>query len=403
MKIKILRPKRNRVSPSRETARKGFTLIELMISSFIILVVVLAALAVYNKSNRTTVDQQQYTELQSDVRSAMYLVSRDVRSAGVGLYPTIAGYFMEGMDAYGPGLVSSDAIRVMGNFDDPLSLRIKDYSGGVGGGAATAELYDIADLLTSYACPEYFEDKTFLVISTRCPGCFAFRYVANDQFHACSAQAQDHVNFTPGSSELNPPGGLVDSTCTADCWPDSIVTVGQIKLIWLDTTGVAGDYPEMNLTVGQKGYLGVPNTLYVTTTSPESQTMGMFHFPLAFNIENLQFQYNGDFDGDGTLDGFTDWDNANWTIDPNDDEITKTAKTERIQRIHQVRMWILGKTLKASVNVSHSASTNVSIYRRPAIANSPGALQDDYHRRFLLDSTANVRNLSLNLYNTGER
>ena len=42
-------------------------------------------------------------------------------------------------------------------------------------------------------------------------------------------------------------------------------------------------------------------------------------------------------------------------------------------------------------------------YRRPSMANSPAAATDDMHRRFLLESTSNVRNLSLNLYNRGER
>ena len=43
------------------------------------------------------------------------------------------------------------------------------------------------------------------------------------------------------------------------------------------------------------------------------------------------------------------------------------------------------------------------VYRRPTIANATGAATDDNHRRFLLETTATVRNLSLSLYSTGNR
>jgi hypothetical protein len=55
------------------------------------------------------------------------------------------------------------------------------------------------------------------------------------------------------------------------------------------------------------------------------------------------------------------------------------------------------------VGVSGRPDAAIHVYRRPAMANSPAAATDDMHRRFLLESTSNVRNLSLNLYNRGER
>jgi hypothetical protein len=74
-----------------------------------------------------------------------------------------------------------------------------------------------------------------------------------------------------------------------------------------------------------------------------------------------------------------------------------------ISRIRQVKIWILGKTGDPFVSVSGTPPSNLHLYRRPAIANSPQGSQDDRHRRFLLESTANIRNLSLNIYNTGTR
>ncbi len=366
--------------------KKGLTLIELLIGSSILLVVVLATLALYVRSNRITVDHQQYAELQHDVRSAMFFISRDIRSAGVGLTVDIAGYFLEGRDAYSPGDAGADSIKLMGNFDDPLNLIIRKYQGGVGGGAATAFLYEWSLENSPYDCPEFYEKRVVLVISTRCPGCFTFRYIPNNGVYGCG-QGTEHFNMQPGQSELNPPGGLIDTGCSENCWDDAIITIAQIKLYWLDTTGNPGDYPELNLSVGTDGYLGIPDVLYLTTVGEGGD---MMHMPLAQNIENLQFQYNGDLDDDGNLDGFTDW-NISWT--PNE-----------ILRLRQVRIWILGRTPSAFVSVGgRRVPSGIHLYRRPAIANSPASSQDDMHRRFLLDSTANIRNMSLNIYNTGTR
>jgi hypothetical protein len=195
----------------------------------------------------------------------------------------------------------------------------------------------------------------------------------------------------PGLSDLNPPGGLIDTGCGEACWDDAIVTLGQIKFYWLDTTGHPGDYPGLNLTVMQDGYLGEPNTLYLTTLDETTGLGTMMHLPLAMNIENLQFQYNGDLDDDGVLDGWMDWDPI-WTGD-----------TVMIERIQQIRIQVLGCTPEPFKHVSRGGSSGVHLYRRPAMANSAAMAQDDFRRRFLMESTATIRNMSLQLYNTGDR
>ena len=384
---------------SQKRQEQGFTLLELLVGTSIMLIIILGALSLYVRSNRVSVDQQQFSELQHDVRASMFFISRDVRSTGVGVITEIAGYFLEGKDGFGPAEEASDSVKIMGNFDEPLNLRIRDYQGGGGGGAATAFLYDWELEKNPYDCPSYYENKLYIVVSTKTPGCFAFRFVPENSIFGCGSGTA-HLNFEPGKSELNPPGGLVDAACTADSYDDGIITISQIKQYWLDTTGSPGDYLDLNLTRGQDGYLGLPGTLYMTTTNDLGDIM---HMALAQNIENLQFQYDGDMDNDGFLDGFTDWDNAGWTINSSDDIATKETKLERISRIRQVKIWILGKTGNPFVSVSGKPPSNLHLYRRPAIANSPEGGIDDRHRRFLLESTANIRNLSLNIYNTGTR
>ncbi|MBN2198590.1 MAG: prepilin-type N-terminal cleavage/methylation domain-containing protein [Candidatus Aminicenantes bacterium] len=379
--------------------RKAFSLIELLVGSAIMLIVLAATLSIYTRSNRSAVDQKQFSDLQNNVRAGIYFLAKDVRSAGAGFLPEIAGYFMEGTDAASDGDAAADSIRLMGNYDDPLLLRVEDYSGGAGGGAATAFLYDFSLENSPYACPEFYEQRNVLLISVRCPGCYAYRYIDNNMVFGCGEGA-NHVNFTPGSSDLNPPGGLVDTVCADECWIDAIITLGQIKLYWLDATGNLTSFKEFALTPGQDGYIGQPGVLYVSTTFQQG---GITHLPIARNIENLQFQYNGDMDNDNFLDGFQDWDNVNWTISPTDTASDREAKLGIISRIRQVRMWVQGKTERPYVSVSGTPPAGVYIYQRPSLANSPGDSTVDRHRRFVLESTSNVRNLSLSLYNIGTR
>jgi type II secretory pathway pseudopilin PulG len=388
---------RNRLSPKRMRS-SGFTLVEILVGGSIMTLVILLTLSLYMRSNKVAVDQQQFAEMQQDVRSSMFFVNRDSRSAGVGLTPDIAGYFLEGNDSYSPAPENADSLRVLGNFDNPLNLIIEDYSGGAGGGAATAFLYDWSLENAPYPCPDFYNNRVVLVISTRCPGCFTFRYISHNSTHGCGS-GEEHLNFEPGQSELNPPGGLVDTGCPADCWIDAIITLGQIRYFWLDTTGNPADYPDMTaFLTPDRGYVvdengnGVPNTLYMTAIDEETAEGRMVHLPLAQNIENLQFQYNGDYlNDDGILDGFTDW-QPGWTGD-----------TNVISKITQIKMWVLGRTPRRYVSVSGTPPPNIHLYRRPTIANSAGEGTDDMRRRFLLESTVTVRNMALNIYNTGER
>jgi hypothetical protein len=371
------------------SSKGGFTVIEVLVGSLIMLAIIVATLSLYTRSNKVSVDQQQFAEIQHDVRAAMYFVSKDIRSAGVGLLTGLVGYSLEGIDGHGPSPESPDSIKLMGNFSEPLNLTIQ----GVGGSQFKV---DMSELNNSPYQEEDYEGKEVMITSPTCPGCFANLYISNVGWPMGGVPAT--FTMPPGQSELNPPGGLSDTGCDPDCWDDAQITFIQIKQYWLDTTGNPGDYPDLNLSVGQDGYLGIPHTLYLTTIGEGGS---ITHMPLALNIESLQFQYFGDLDNDGILDGPTDWDNSNWTIDPMDDEATKQAKLVLISRIHMVRILVLGRTRNPYVSVSGTPSANLHLYRRPAVANSAVGEEADKHRRFLLESTAQIRNMSLSIYNSG--
>lgn len=362
---------------SGNSSCRGFTLVELLVGSTILLIVVLATLSLYRTSNQIAVDQQQFAELQHGVRSGMYFISRDVRMAGIGLPTEFYGYALEGVDneAQG-GDVDPDRLKVLGNFDEPLNLEISNYQGS----AANLAVEDYSFEQFQYA-DDFYDDKAVLIIPNPDSGCLVGEIRTITHVSHDATGQNEKLNFSPGLAPgINPPGGLSGTCSSSNDYDGGTVTFVNVNEYWLDITG---NYP--GLTAGTDGYIGNGdgNILYLT--------MNGIHYPLARNVENLQFQYNGDFDDDGLLDGFIEW-QSSWTGD-----------VTMVSRVRQVRMWVLGRTQNPFVSVGANPPANLHLYRRPSIANSPGATDDDKHKRFLLESTANVRNLSLNIYNIGTR
>jgi prepilin-type N-terminal cleavage/methylation domain-containing protein len=357
--------------------RGGFTLVELLVGSTILLIVILATLSLYRTSNQIAVDQQQFAELQHGVRSGMYFVSRDTRMAGVNLPIEFYGYALEGMDNENQGaVVEPDRLKILGNLDEPLNLSISNYQGS----AANLTVEDYSFEQFQYP-DDFYDDKVVLILPNPSSGCLSGEVRTITHVTHDATGQNERLNFSPGLAPgVNPPGGLAGTCPSSNDYDGGMVTFVNVNEYWLDVTG---NYP--GLTAGTDGYIGngEGNVLYLT--------MNGIHYPLARNVENLQFQYNGDFDNDNLLDGFIEW-QPSWTGD-----ITM------VSRIRQVRIWVLGRTENPFVSVGANPPANLHLYRRPTIANSPGASDDDKHKRFLLESTANVRNLSLNIYNTGNR
>ena len=159
-----------------------------------------------------------------------------------------------------------------------------------------------------------------------------------------------------------------------------------------------GSYP--GCTVGVDGYMGQPGVLYVSQWNTISNAFE--HLALVQNIEDLQFQYIGDMDGDQQLDD----NNDDGVIDVNDfenwDEVKHTNQPDIVTGFRSIRIFILGRTPNPFISFSGAPANNVRyIYGKPMIADSPAEEQADNHRRFLLESTANIRNMSLNVYNEG--
>jgi len=361
---------------TRSNKQQGFTLIELMIGSTVMLLVILGALSLYNRSNRIAVDQQQLAELQHDIRSAMFFCSRDVRMAGAGLAYEFAQHFLEGTDNESQGVtVTPDRLKIIGNLVNPLNLGISVYMGS----AAEITINDYS--FEQYPYPDEFYENIGLVLVLPNPesGCTVGEIRQITHVTHASGGTNEGFNFSPGLAPgIDPPGGLSGTCPDSSDYNGGTIAFINVKEYWLDITG---NYP--GLTAGLDGYIGggEGGILYLTENG--------LHYPLARNVEDLQFEYNGDLDNDQTLDGFVPWQNT-WTDD-------------QLARIDQVRIWIIGRTEKKYVSVSGTPPADLYVYRRPQVSNSSSLGDNDMHRRFVLDSTVTIRNMSMDLYNFGER
>lgn len=355
----------------------GFTMIELLVGSAVMLVAVLGALFIYSRSNKVSVEQQMVTEVQNDVRSSMFFVTRDLRMAGAGLPEEFSAYFIEGRDNEDQGgEVTPDRVRLMGNIEEPLNLPIRNYQG-------SSVVLDIEDYsFEQYPYPDaYYDNQVVIVLPNPESGCWSGEVRMVTHVTHDTSGANERFNFSPGLAPgIDPPGGLSGTCPSPNDYDGGSISFVDVKEYWLDLTGNAA-----GLTAGSNGYIGggEGGVLYCTHNG--------IHMPLARNIENFQVEYNGDMDNDLVLDGWSPWQIA-WTL-------------PEIARIQQVRVWVLGRTAQAFTSVGGRVpgATPVQVYRRPAVSNTPGAAADDFRKRYLLDSTSNVRNMSLNLYNLGQR
>ncbi len=360
----------------RRRPDRGFTLVELLVASSIMLVMLIGTLSLYMRSNKVAVDHSMYAEVQHDVRSAMYMITRDIRMSGVGLPIEFGAFYFQGTnnETQGASPVTPDRLLLMGNIEDPITLPIRQYQG-----SSVDVMIDDFSLEQYPYADNFYDDKICLILPNPSSSCRAGEIRKITHVTHSTGGNNERVNCSPGLAPgINPPGGLSGTCPDSDDYDGGLVTFIDVKEFWLDITG---NYP--GLTAGLNGYIGngQGNILYMTFNG--------VHYPLAQNVENLQFEYNTDADGDGRLDGFVPWNNM-WTPD-------------QVLNVREIRIAILGRTPRPFVSASARINPGVSLYQRPAISDTAGAAQPDRCKRFLLDSASNVRNLSLNLYNYGTR
>jgi type II secretory pathway pseudopilin PulG len=377
----------------------GFTLVELLVGSVIMLAIILLTLTLYTRSNRISVDQQQLSDVQHETRFAMYYISRDIKNAGAGLPQEFAGYFLQGVnndqnqksgDANMPGyLFQPDSLTILGN-SDPLRLLIQGYNPGTG----LIQLEATQLSLYPYNVHAYPTDSLGYINRL-------ILILPNPEMNTLNGELGKITNVDFGANQVSftrinvslpnnlQPGG------DAAAYNMGTVNFIEFRKYWLD---INGSYT--GLVAGQDGYLGIPGVLYLSQYN--TLTDRFEHMALAQSVEDFQIQYLGDLDHDGNLDDYNhdgvidnqdyqNWDNANWTNNPG-----------LVLGIRSLRFWILGKTDRAFTSISGLAPGQMSyVFGKPALADSSAGSQADKHRRVLLESTISIRNMCLGLYNMG--
>ena len=379
-----------------ERQESGFTVVEVLVGSVVMLAVILMTLALYSRSNKLSVDQQQLADVQQETRFAMYYILRDIRSAGAGLPQEFSGYFLQGVNN-DPDQISGDPDKMGHRFQtdrltifgssDPLRLLIQSYNPGSG----LIQLESAQLTLYPYTANAYPTDPLGYVNRL-------ILILPNPELNQQNGELGQITNVDFSTNQLSftrvnvpLPNGLLPGGDTSTYDNGTVIFV-ELKTYWLD---INGDYT--GLTAGQNGYLGAPGVLYLSQYN--TQTNNFEHTALAQGVEDFQIQYHGDLDhnqylddnnGDGAIssEDYQNWDEINWTDNPG-----------VVSGIRSLRIWILGRTERAFASVSGSMPSQMRyVFGKPMLADSPGDSQADKHRRFLLESTVNIRNMSLSIY-----
>lgn len=112
-----------------ESSKRGFTLIELMISLTIFGLLSLGAFSVLSSGQRTAVQNDQTVQVQQNVRLAMDLISRDLRMAGYGNPPAGSVGACANHVTAADIAVGSDSISVM-TVNEQVGTVAQDFTAG---------------------------------------------------------------------------------------------------------------------------------------------------------------------------------------------------------------------------------------------------------------------------------
>lgn len=335
--------------------RSGFTLVEVLVSMAIFGIILAGVVKVYEVSNRSYMVQQDMAAMQQNVRVSKMFLERDIRMAGAGVGEDTS---MEDSGLYAIEFDNDYAAGDTGT--DQIIVRYLDFDAGSCGGASPCD--DLPQLTLVASMPPTSSNAD------------VNEELGNNPYDAWTADCT-----CGGTTYTQPTPGYKAIICEPDGSPCDIVFVTGAQ-----NTG-AGN-PD---NVQNSPYGGFNNK--VLNTYPAGSTINFFNEdslmtvtydvvngilrrngqPLAEDIEDLQFAFGLDTNGDGTV---------NQTITGAD--LTDAQKTQ----VRWVRINILGRTPS-----QHRGFTG----SRPAVEDHAAAGTTDGYRRKQLTVTVKVRNLGL--------
>lgn len=313
------------------TTNKGFTLVELLIAMAIASVVGMAGVAVFSSSNWAYKLNEDVAEAQQNARVAMERLSKDIRAAGFGL----------------PDPPFS--LSLGGTWTSPITVTT---SGGTGNPDA------ITILGIGYEDASYYLERTGSAMcvnggvpNTNGASCIQLNAVAALFFDGTSFRTnRKYINI--GSAkyiELAETGHVKDNRLLELSSPPTL------------DRNYADDIPVFIIqavTYSIQNDCTVSNPCWNLKSNDLTELRGSGNQVLAENIEDIQFAYGVDADGDGMMDSTT------LSDDPTDDSA-----------ILAVRATVVAK--------ARNKDMRGATFTRPAIEDHDPSAADNYRRRIL--------------------
>ena len=311
---------------------RGFTLIELLVAMALGLTVLAGLYTFYVSNLRVYVLQDQLLETQQNLRIALELVVEDIQATGGTGIPLAATVTITNSTAGADSL----SLLIPDSSICPLSpqvIPIQTYNG------AAANMF----LSSGSACAE-MDEKVVVILAA---DGLNYRTIKITQV----TTANDKINFSPGLSPLNSPGGL-----GADYTGGTLVLLRQVTYT-IDLTDPAKPVLTRNLNDGAGAQ------------------------PLANFIEDMQVSLGYDRNSNGII--------AEVGSTANDDEwvfnVTgESNATEAPTNLRAVKIILIGRTKFSDLQYQGSL---------PAILDRAGGGVDGYHRK-IRGTRVQIRNLS---------
>ena len=322
--------------------KKGFTLLELLITVFIFSIIMIMVYSSFTSFNKTSKAQEDLMILNQNLQSSLVYIERLVRMAGFG---TVYSMEIEGKNinsSYYSVLTSSDGGS---SGDDSLTVVLADrIYGQVAANPTTGDTSYTGNIIyVSDANTDLLDNslKKYVFISS----------VPYNKFYELSSSP----TTTSGVTKL---------TLSSD----TNIKVNEGDYVY-DIRAITVSYDSSGQQIEVNDNLGSPNQ------------------PVASRIEALQFQYGIDEDDDGTFDD-TDSDG-----DPLDD----TIPSGKAIYVKLIKVSILGRTPNPDPNYKDSNSTytiaNKTITLDNNDSNGINSTYDVHYRRKLITVNIMPRNL----------
>ena len=168
----------------------GFTLIELLVAMTLSLIVMTGIYSSFHNQQRSYIDQEQVVSMQQNLRSSVFLVSRDTRMAGFGYQSDIFNYYD------GAAASTRFAVEIINNAGSPDRLEIL-YADANRSSSLTTAVDDSSDPIFVDGTDDFQVDD--LIILTDGNNASLFQITGIDE-------ATKELEHDPGT--INPPVGI---------------------------------------------------------------------------------------------------------------------------------------------------------------------------------------------------